>query len=265
MSKIKIGFLGFGNMAKAIVKGLNDSNHAYSIIFNKKNKTNVEQLENDYAITFVDKVGLILESDILILALKPQQFATFNRKDSLKKFKHTVISIMAGIPTHQLQEIFVNAKSIIRTMPNTSAVIKKSSTLFCCSQDTSKQDIEICHKIFSSIGTITKIDENLMNIGTGLFGSFPAIIYKIADDLIQISEENKISKKDSETLIKMMFHGCGEMLTTSKKSPTELIQEIKSPNGTTEAALKQYERINLKSNLNDLIKAAENRSKELSN
>ncbi len=263
MSNISsIGFVGFGNMATAIFEGIKQSNIKIPKIyaFRKSEKIlpkSVYKLNLD---------NLLKTADVIILAIKPQQLneiaAHFKEVDLSKK---CIISIMAGTKIKTLTKLNKNLNNIIRVMPNTAASIQESVSIISVKKGTNKEFITFTESIFESIGSIQKVDEEQMNFATAMFGSGPAFIYKIMEDLINICNQNKINKKNSELLIKQLFFGTSKLAQASNKPIQTLIKEICSPNGTTEAGLKKLKELNLDISMAQIIDSAENRAKKLSN
>ena len=172
---------------------------------------------------------------------------------------------MAGTKIDSLAKLNKSLSNIIRVMPNTAASIQESVSIISVKKGTNKKFISFTESIFESIGSIQKIDEEQMNFATAMFGSGPAFIYKIMEDLINICNQNKINKKNSEQLIKQLFFGTSKLAQSSNKPIQTLIKEICSPNGTTEAGLKKLKELNLDISMAQIIDSAENRAKKLSN
>tara|TARA_A100001015_G_scaffold314778_1_gene424998 strand:+ start:1937 stop:2731 length:795 start_codon:yes stop_codon:yes gene_type:complete len=261
-SKKSIGFIGFGNMATAIFNGLQQNKNKISKIYacRKSKKALPKQL---IALNHID---LIKKSDIIILAIKPQQVKEisvfFNKIDFSNK---CILSIMAGTTISTLNKLNPSLNSIIRVMPNTAASIQESISFIANNKKCKKEFIHITEEIFSSIGKIQIIKEEQMNFATAMFGSGPAFIYQIMKELIKICKENNLQEKESELLIKQLFLSSSKMAHSSSKNISKLIDEICSPKGTTEAGLDKFKELNLDISLAQIIETAKNRSKKLSN
>ena len=262
MTKLSLGFIGFGNMATAIFDGLTKSHNTFSKVYVYE-KAKKSLPKNIISTTHND---LIIKSDIIIIAVKPQQINDikpfFENNDLSKK---CLVSIMAGTTIKTLSKLNPTLTSIIRVMPNTAAQIQESISMLAKNKHCNKKFIDAVDNIFSSIGKTQIIDEAKMDIATALFGSGPAFIYQIMNELTKICIESGFTKKDSDILLKQLFYSTGKMALNSNKSTSQLIKEICSPNGTTEAGLNKFKELNIDIFLAQVIESAKNRSKSLSN
>lgn len=259
---ISIGFIGFGNMAQAIYAGIKLNSNLSPTFYACRKSTKPLPVD----VTAETYQSLFNKADIIILAIKPQQLNDISQEFKQYDFENKcLISVMAGTTLETLGSLNSSLKSIIRVMPNTSASIQKSVTLIAANTQCKQEHIDKSLTVFSSIGTVHQIEENQMDFATAMFGSGPAFIYQIMENLISICIENKLSPDISTKLIKQLFLGTSEMAHQTDKKISELIENICSPNGTTEAGLNAFNDVNISAALAQVIEAAKNRSKKLSN
>ena len=180
--KESIGFIGFGNMATAIFEGMAENKSLPTIYACTKPEKALPE-----PIITTSHENLIKKSDIIIVAIKPQQLKEITPYfQNLDLSKKCIISIMAGITIASIEKLNPSLTSIIRVMPNTSASIKESISLMCNKKGTKKQFLSTAITLFEGIGTTQKINEEQMNFATAMFGSGPAFIYQIMHEFIQI-------------------------------------------------------------------------------
>lgn len=280
MAKNKLYFIGYGHMAEAIYQRLDksifenifliekDDDRLFSIDKKKHGKT--QFLNSLQGIKFCN-------SDIVILAVKPNQIKSIcNEINSLiieKKDLPVVISIAAGVTTTSIKDYIIqenlshlqNFLNIYRAMPNLCASNGDSITgLFGSSVSDITNSKNTVSEIFNSVGEILWVKKEAdLNIVTAISGSGPAYIFYIMEIMINSAQELGLSEKDAKKLVAMTLIGSGKM-GLSIQNLKEQISKVSSKGGTTEAALKVFEKENLSLIFNQAIEAAHARSKEIS-
>jgi pyrroline-5-carboxylate reductase len=280
MAKNKLYFIGYGYMAEAIYQRLDKSLFEIIFLIEKDNDRRVSIDKKNYGKTQLLKSLLGIKfcnSDIVILAVKPNQIKLIcNEINSLiieKKDLPEVISIAAGVTTTSIKEYIIqenlshlqNFLNIYRAMPNLCASNGDSITglfgSFVSDKSNSKNTVS---EIFNSVGEILWVKkESDLNIVTAISGSGPAYIFYIMEVMINSAQELGLSEKDAKKLVAMTLIGSGKM-GLSIQNLKEQISKVSSKGGTTEAALKVFEKENLSLIFNQAIEAAHARSKEIS-
>ena len=280
MAKNKLYFIGYGHMAEAIYQRLDKSlfenifliekDDDRRISIDKKKHCKTQLLKSLHGIKFSN-------SDIVILAVKPNQIKSIcNEINSLiieKKDLPLVISIAAGVTTTSIKDYIIqenlshlqNFLNIYRAMPNLCASNGDSITgLFGSSVSDITNSKNTVSEIFNSVGeTLWVKKEADLNIVTAISGSGPAYIFYIMEVMINSAQELGLSEKDAKKLVAMTLIGSGKM-GLSIQNLKEQISKVSSKGGTTEAALKVFEKENLSLIFNQAIEAAHARSKEIS-
>ena len=280
MAKNKLYFIGYGHMAEAIYQRLDKSlfenifliekDDDRRISIDKKKHGKTQLLKSLQGIKFCN-------SDIVILAVKPNQIKSIcNEINSLiieKKDLPVVISIAAGVTTTSIKDYIIqenlshlqNFLNIYRAMPNLCASNGDSITgLFGSSVSDITNSKNTVSEIFNSVGEILWVKkETDLNIVTAISGSGPAYIFYIMEIMINSAQELGLSEKDAKKLVAMTLIGSGKM-GLSIQNLKEQISKVSSKGGTTEAALKVFEKENLSLIFNQAIEAAHARSKEIS-
>ena len=280
MAKNKLYFIGYGHMAEAIYQRLDKSlfenicliekDDDRRISIDKKKHGKTQLLKSLQGIKFCN-------SDIVILAVKPNQIKSIcNEINSLiieKKDLPVVISIAAGVTTTSIKDYIIqenlshlqNFLNIYRAMPNLCASNGDSITgLFGSSVSDITNSKNTVSEIFNSVGEILWLKKEAdLNIVTAISGSGPAYIFYIMEIMINSAQELGLSEKDAKKLVAMTLIGSGKM-GLSIQNLKDQISKVSSKGGTTEAAIKVFEKENLGLIFNQAIEAAHARSKEIS-
>ena len=280
MAKNKLYFIGYGHMAEAIYQRLDKSlfenicliekDDDRRISIDKKKQGKTQLLKSLQGIKFCN-------SDIVILAVKPNQIKSIcNEINSLiieKKDLPVVISIAAGVTTTSIRDYIIqenlshlqNFLNIYRAMPNLCASNGDSITgLFGSSVSDITNSKNTVSEIFNSVGEILWVKKEAdLNIVTAISGSGPAYIFYIMEIMINSAQELGLSEKDAKKLVAMTLIGSGKM-GLSIQNLKDQISKVSSKGGTTEAAIKVFEKENLGLIFNQAIEAAHARSKEIS-
>lgn len=268
LTEKKIGIIGGGNMAEALISGLTHSNAALpaNIICSDIREEPLEELKRKYGIhVTTDNKEVATRSEIIIYATKPQILATVLREtsDVLDKSK-LIISIAAGVPLAAIQSGLQKELRLIRVMPNICAFVKESATAIAAGKYVEKGDIEMAKAIFDSVGISVFIKENiLMDAFTGLSGSGPAYVFLIIDAMADAGVKMGLSRKDSLLLSTQTVLGSAKLLLESKEHPGQLKDRVTSPGGTSIAGIHTLEQGGLRTTIMDAVEAATNRSREL--
>ena len=271
MGKNKILFIGAGNMGGAIIKGLNKkADSDYEIFFYEPEESVRNEIAvklNAIAVTQIDEK--IADFDTIVFAVKPQVFRNFPKDEKmvqLSKFvteKQLVLSIMAGIPIATITDFLLNAKKIVRIMPNTPALVGEAMSVLAPSNDVATEDIEFAKEIFESIGQVEVLSENALDAVTGLSGSGPAFVMMFIEALTQGGILCGLTKKTAEKLAIQTVLGSTKMASESDLSVEELRHAVTSPGGTTIAGVAALEENGFRNSVIKAVRAACIRSEEL--
>jgi pyrroline-5-carboxylate reductase len=264
----KLFFIGSGNMASAIISGLLQAKliKPENIICNDVVKEKVINLSLKYGISIAENKGeAIIGSDIIFLSVKPQNMpqALEDIKQFVKK-SAVIISIAAGITTRFIEDSIGKEVGVIRAMPNTPALVLAGATALCKGKFVSQEQLLRARQLFLGIGRVEILDESKFNIITALSGSGPAYVFYFCELMQKAAQDMGLSQELAKVFAVQTVYGAGKMLAETNASAIELKEKVKSPNGTTEAALKYFETQNLYDIVKTAMKEAEKRSKELS-
>ena len=260
--------VGCGNMGLIYAQFLLDGNWV-----NKDNLLLIEKNEERRNELRLKNIGIVeipgctqfTESDLILLAVKPQDFNDLSKHLKGKvKPNAVVISIMAGITIDYLKQS-LDHPFIVRAMPNAPAFYAKGMTVFCMSDGLNEIQKNQVKEFISFTGKILETNqEDLLDAVTALSGSGPAYLFYLAQQMIEAATQLGMNSEMAEILVKQTLVGAAEMLDKSPKKTSELIKTIASKGGTTEAALNHYNSTFVNENIIKGIEKATLRSKELS-
>ncbi len=206
----------------------------------------------------------ISESDIIILAVKPQDFNELSLDLEHVLNNNIIISIMAGMKLERIENA-LNQKFIIRAMPNSPAELGMGMTAFTSSKSLSIEQIRKAENLLSTTGrTVFFENENLLDAVTALSGSGPAYFFYIVKQMVEAGKQMGFDQHTAEILVKQTMLGSFHLLNTADKSLDELIKSVASKGGTTEAALSVFNEMGVGVNLQKGIVKARDRAMELS-
>lgn len=264
----KLGFIGGGNMAEAMIKGLITSSfiEAKNIIVSDVAAARLDFLHSEYKVKITsDNREAVSKSDVVILAVKPQSVKkVLQAFIDLEMEKKLVVSVAAGVPISSMEEALSpdgsRKVSIVRTMPNTPALVQEGATAISAGEHVGKQDVKVAHRIFEAVGKTVDVDESLLDAVTGLSGSGPAYIFMIIEALSDAGVKMGLPRDVSNTLTIQTVLGSAKLARESGRHPGELKDMVTSPGGTTIAGLHTLEAGGLRTSLMDAVEVATERS-----
>ena len=264
----KIAILGSGNMGEALISGLivSESSEPKNIICTDIRKEKLDEIRREYGVrTTTDNIEAVVESDIIVYAVKPQIIATVLKETAEKlDMSKLVISIAAGVPMAAIESCLDKDLRLIRVMPNIAASVKEAASAIAAGAHATQEDIDLALAIFNSIGKSIFLKENyLMDAITGLSGSGPAYIFLIVDALADAGVKMGLAREEALFLSTQTVLGAAKLLLETQEHPGQLKDKVTSPGGTAIAGLATLEEGGLRTTLIHAVEAATNRSKEL--
>jgi pyrroline-5-carboxylate reductase len=262
----KIAFIGGGNMAEAIIRGLLRGDVGVGIcvaeISPKRRYELTAQFPNVRVVA--DAAEAAQWGDVVILAIKPQQAeSVLDLIERVVTPDKLVISIMAGIPTLKIEANLVPGCRVIRAMPNTPALIGAGATAVCSGRKATADDLDLARQVFAMTGIAVSVEEKLMDAVTGLSGSGPAYVFTFIEALADAGVKHGLSREVSAQLAAQTVLGAARMVAETGEHPTLLKEKVTSPGGTTIAALHALESGCFRGVVMDAVEAACLKSKEL--
>ncbi len=262
-----IGFIGAGNMAYAIISGLinngmpakqiklSDTNEA--LLFLRKEAFNLE--------VFTDNIELAKRCDVIVLAVKPQILSTVCHQiaDAIKP-NTLVVSIAAGVRVGDINHWLGGNASIVRTMPNTPALLNQGVTGLFAGEFVNELQKELASDILNSVGQSLWVEEEkMLDAVTALSGSGPAYFFLMIESMSKAGVALGLDEKTAQSLSIQTALGASMMANATTDSIAALRKQVTSPNGTTQAAIASFQQQNFESIVAQAMRAAFDRADEL--
>jgi pyrroline-5-carboxylate reductase len=266
----KIGFIGGGNMAEALVKGLVTSGAVKNadIIVSDALAHRLEHMKSAHGVkTTRDNKELAGKSDLIILSVKPNSIKKVVTEIKSKvTSKKILVSIAAGTPSSRIRKALGKKKvKIVRVMPNTPALVLAGASVLYCSPEVTDKESERVRKIFESVGIAYLVDdESLMDAVTGLSGSGPAFVSMFVEALSDGGVKMGLPRELALKLAAQTVFGAAKMIIENGSHPAELKDKVSSPGGTTIEGIHELESGGFRANVISAVEAAAYRSRELS-
>jgi pyrroline-5-carboxylate reductase len=264
----KIVFLGAGKMGEALIGAFIGSRAAYAsrITAVDADAKRLNYLKKRYNIGITaDKRRALKNARIVFLAVKPQQMQEL--LDEIRPYagrKTLFISIAAGLTTKYLENNLPKGAPVIRTMPNTPAMVGLGAAGIAKGRRATAVHIRAAKRLLDNAGITAVLPENKLNAVTAVSGSGPAYVFFLAEMLERSAVELGLSKDVAAKLARQTVAGAGRMLERSEATAAQLRKNVTSPGGTTEAALKVLGKKEFYSIFSQAVKRAAKRSRELS-
>jgi pyrroline-5-carboxylate reductase len=267
MKKIRIGFIGTGNMAQAIMKGILGSamkNRVSISGFDTYTET-AQKAKKAYKIRIMpDNASLIKNSDVVVMAVKPQNMEeVLSVSGGFFTGEQVIISIMAGVSIKKIQG-FVPCVSVVRVMPNMPALVGEGACGFSASKQVKPSTLKLAKEILGTFCKVTyMLPESQIDSVTALSGSGPAYFFYYAEAMMRAAGEMGFDKEKAKMLIAQTMIGSGRLIMESEDSPEQLRIKVTSRGGTTQKALETMDASDMKLTIVNAVKAAKVRAQEL--
>ncbi|CAG0977480.1 pyrroline-5-carboxylate reductase [Methanosarcinales archaeon] len=266
MENKKIGFIGTGKMGEALIKGILHARLVPpgNIYASDMDLVKLKALETDLAInTCKDICDAVVNSDILIIAVKPQIVPAVINEIKSSINNQLIISIAAGVTIDTYEKNLPRGTKVVRVMPNIAATVKEAASAISPGSAVSKEDMAVAGNIFGAIGKTVTVQENLMDAVTGLSGSGPAYIFMIIEALADGGVHEGLDRNTAKLLAAQTVLGSAKMVLDGGSHTGELKDMVTSPGGTTIRGLRVMEEQGVRIAMMNAVIAACERSKEL--
>ncbi len=257
----KIAIIGCGNMGGGIAQRLSKY---HQLFLYDKSLEKASLLENGgYGKACGSLKEALKQSDILILAIKPQSAKEFSRSLQQSNLKHTVISILSGTTLEQLKKYFPGQK-IIRLMPNMAVIAGESTIGLCTDANLSEGEIAEINALFGTLGKITWLTEDRFDAYTALTGSGIAFVFALIEAMVEAGISMGFNAQESQALVEQTMRGGLSLLDVTGEHPAALKWKVTSPAGTTIAGLRKFEEFGVRAGILNTFLGAYERAIEQS-
>lgn len=262
-----LGFVGGGNMAEALVKGLLHAKVVPPegiVVSDVKTERLAHFVELHGVRTTQDNHELVRTSDVIVLAVKPQ---VIDKVLALiggdVKSGQLVISVAAGVPVSAIEARLPEGTHVVRSMPNTPATVQAGATAIAPGTHATDDDLEVARSLFAAVGRVVTLDETLLDAVTGLSGSGPAYVMLMIEALADGGVKVGLHRDTALLLAAQTVYGSAKLLLDTGEHPGRLKDMVTSPGGTAIAGLHTLESGGLRRTLIDAVEVATNRSAQL--
>ena len=264
---IKIGFIGSGNMAGALLKGLIESGlyKPDMLSASDSDKDKLGEISGRFGIKSCDSNStLAAECNVIVLAVKP--FVIREVLEEIRdviKDNHLIISIAAGIPIRMIQSVLERDVPVIRVMPNTPALIQKGVSALAPGKTAGSDHMKVAEGIFQAVGKTVFVDEKMMDSVTAISGSGPGYVFKIMELFVEAAQKQGFDSESALLLVLQTFLGAAQLADKSDLSLSQLREMVVTPGGTTAAGISFFDEKKLDEIIQGAVDAARDRSAEL--
>jgi pyrroline-5-carboxylate reductase len=263
-----IGFIGAGNMARAMGGGLAVSRGSdFELIATDPEEAALQAFaEQTGGGTTRFAAELIERAEIIVLAVKPQVVPRVleSMSSHVKPARHLVLSIAAGMPLRTLERMLGTGVRVVRAMPNTPALVRQGITVLAAGRTATREDMVIAERIFSAVGEVAVVeDEALLDAVTAVSGSGPGFVFAFAEALLAAAAAVGLPDELALRLVRRTLVGSSLLWQSSEEPVGVLRQRVTSPGGTTQAGLEALAARSFGDSVRAAIEAAARRSREL--
>jgi pyrroline-5-carboxylate reductase len=269
LSNHTVAVIGAGNIGRALIGGLVKGRQfdAAQLWATRRNPWSLDELADAFPgiRTTKDNAEAVENATIIILAVKPQNVheVLVQIHGHVKKGT-VVISVLAGITTERIEKGLGKELPVIRTMPNTPAIVDEAATAIAAGRYVTDEQMRLAQHIFEAVGKVEIVPENLLDAVTGLSGSGPAYVYMFIEALTDAGVKQGLPRPIAFRLATQTVYGAAKLVKETGKHPAILKDEVTTPGGTAIAAVAELESHGLRTMLINAVATATARSKELS-
>ncbi len=262
-----IGFIGAGNMAEAMIRGLVRGGHvpAERITASAPRRERLDELAKAYGIgVTTDNRAVARAAKLVVMSVKPQILDKVLREVGDQLSAGTLlVSIAAGVDTESIEASVAEGVRVVRAMPNTPALVGAGATAIAAGSHASAADLETAKAVFDAVGITVVLDETHLDAVTGLSGSGPAYIFLILEALADAGVKVGLSRRSAQRLAAQTVMGSAKLLLETDEHPGKLKDMVTSPGGTAIAGLHTLEEGGLRTTLINAVETATKRAREL--
>lgn len=263
-SEPRCTFIGAGNMAEALVRGLLAAGRSADRLAASHPREQVrERWARDYGVQmYADNVEATTDADVVVVCVKPHKIRPV-LTELAGKTDALLVSVAAGVPLDVLEAAVPDGR-VIRSMPNQPSLLRAGATGLVAGTKATSDDLALATELFQAVGIVEVLpDEDRLDVLTGLAGSGPAFVYAVARALAAAGERLGLDAQVAVRLARQTVYGAGRILQAEDADPAELTRRVASPGGTTQAGLEELERRQADATLQAAVEAATRRAAEL--
>jgi pyrroline-5-carboxylate reductase len=267
MPDTQLAFLGAGNMAEAVARGIVAAGvlPAGAMVACDVAEGRRALFQNDLGIeATADAADAVDRAPTVLVAVKPQQFdealePVAGRFGPAK----LVLTICAGVTTAHAEALLAEGTRVVRAMPNTPMLVGRGMAAVAKGAAATDDDLATAERLLGAAASCLRVPEDLMDAVTAVSGSGPAYFFYLTELLAEAGVAVGLAEDDARRLARVTFEGAARLMAETGEDPAALRKKVTSPGGTTEAALKMFEAMGLKKTVTEAVRAARDRGAEL--
>lgn len=264
---MKIGFIGLGNMATAMIGGIIQKGifKPEEIIGSNRSEEGLQKAKTRFQIvTATTNAEVAKQAEIVVLSVKPQFYeAVISEIKGVVNANQIIISIAPGKTLQWLLNLFEKEMKIVRCMPNTPALVGEGCTGVCCNQFVSKSEIQEVLTILSGFGRASLVEEHMMDAVVGVSGSAPAYVFMFIEAMADEAVAAGMPRKQAYEFAAQAVLGSAKMVLETGRHPAELKDMVCSPGGTTIQAVRVLEERGFRSAVIEAMDACIEKSRSM--
>jgi pyrroline-5-carboxylate reductase len=260
-----VAILGAGAMGEALGGGLLRAGwEPAELILADRREERRTEIEDRIGVEVVlDAAAAVPGRDIVVVAVKPGDVpGLLDQIGEAVTSDQVILSLAAGVATG-IYEAALGDVAVVRAMPNTPAQIDQGISAYCPGQHAGEDALEAARRVLASVGETIQLDEYLLDAVTAVSGTGPAYVFLLAEALIEAAVREGLPRHAAERLVQQTVKGSGALLADLAESPERLRAQVTSPGGTTAAAVHLLEERGFRALVEDAVRAAAERSREL--
>lgn len=261
---MKIGFIGAGNMGKAIIGGILKNKTDCTVSVYDKNTDGLSSVCKEYGVSAADNAALAKGADILFLAVKPNVlYAVIDEIKGEINPDAVIVSIAAGQSIEKIEKAFARKIKLVRVMPNTPALVGEAMSALCPNENINQTELDTVLNIFNGLGKAEIVTEGMMDAVTAVSGSSPAYVFMFIEAMADAAVMGGMPRDKAYTFAAQSVLGSAKMMLESGKHPGELKDMVCSPAGTTIEAVRVLEERGMRSAVIEAMQACMDKSRDM--
>jgi pyrroline-5-carboxylate reductase len=260
-----IAILGAGSMGEIFARGLVRAGwFKGDIVLAARREERAREVEDATGLTTTtDVAAAVTGREVLVISVKPSDIPTLiEQLRPVIEPDQLILSLAAGVPT-RLYEEALGEIAVVRAMPNTPSAVDEGMTAYCGGRFSADGALGKANAVLAAVGRTMQLPEDLLDAVTALSGTGPAYLYLLAEAMVEAGIREGLPRHAAEKLVEQTMKGSGTLISASEMSPFELRAQVTSPGGTTAAAMHVLEEGGFRALVDDAVRAAANRSRDL--
>jgi pyrroline-5-carboxylate reductase len=265
MEHPSVAILGAGAIGSVLAGGLLRAGwHPDDLVLADRREERCREVAEATGLTTViDAAEAAAGRQLVVVAVKPADVpGLLEQISGLITPDQLVLTLAAGVPTERFEES-LGEVPVVRVMPNTPALIDQAMTAICAGRHAGEAALDLAERVFSAVGETVRLEEQLLDAVTAVSGTGPAYLFLLAEALTEAAIREGLPRRAAELLVNQTMQGAGMLLMTVDQGPEQLRAQVTSPGGTTAAAVHILEERGFRALVEDAVRAAAQRSREL--